>query len=737
MFESCRAHGSRLEPGCRRLQLETSSERAGLSRAFGSSAENAIVLAIWGSKIGAERPIRQAMATSTNEQATEAERLEALLGYRILDTPPEQAYDDLVELAAAVCYTPVAAVALVDADRAWLKAKHGVEFSEFPRDSALAAKALDHADVFVVEDALADARYHASAVVTAGFRFFAGMPLVSPEGHALGTVCVLDERPRKLSPTQANALRAIARQVMSQLELRRVSHAESVGRRQFRSLVEQLPGVVYIEELGAASGSYFSPQVEWLTGYSPEEWASDPEFFARTLHPEDRDRVLAAFARAHETHEPIQIEYRIVAKDGRVVWVQDDAAAARDDAGMPLQFQGFMSDATARKRNELKLREIQDRYQALAEQLPFVTYVDDPTGSAGYVSPQIEQLAGCTREDWLAAGGSLSFVHPDDRSRVAESVKSAKLRSRPYELEYRITASHGRDLWVQDTAVPVRNADGELLYWQGYIVDITERRANAIRLLEHERAQNEQLRSVDRMKDEFVAVVSHELRTPLTSIRGYLELILDDGEQLPAETREFLEIVDRNADRLLHLVGDLLLVAQAEAGKLAFDWSTIELAPLAAQCVRAAQPAAEEAGVELRLSSRSSEPIVADPTRLAQLLDNLISNAIKFTPRGGRVDVVVDAAADSTLIEVRDTGFGISAEEQAQLFERFFRTRSANDMAIAGTGLGLSIVKAIVDAHGGSISLESTERAGSTFRVELPTGRLVPSSAGPDSVLAF
>jgi signal transduction histidine kinase len=232
------------------------------------------------------------------------------------------------------------------------------------------------------------------------------------------------------------------------------------------------------------------------------------------------------------------------------------------------------------------------------------------------------------------------------------------------------------------------------------------------------------LRSVDRMKDEFVALVSHELRTPLTSIRGYLELVMDDAEHLPTEMREHLEIVGRNADRLLHLVGDLLLVAQAEAGKLSFEWIAVELVPLVAHCVQAAQPAAEAAGVELIFTSEGAEPIVCDPARIAQLLDNLISNAIKFTPVGGHVEVLVDASARSAVIEVRDTGLGIAPEDHDQLFQRFFRTRSATEKAIVGTGLGLSIAKAIVDAHQGSISVDSAEHHGTTFRVELPAKRL-------------
>jgi PAS domain S-box-containing protein len=543
--------------------------------------------------------------TAAHDAETEAARLEALLRYRILDTPPEQVFDDLVDLAATVCYTPVAAIALVDEHRAWLKAKRGIGFSEFPRDSSLAAEALKHSDVFVVRDALIDQRYRESAVVLAGFRFFAGIPLISPEGHAIGTVCVLDKRPRDLSPDQKDALRAIARQAMSQLELRRVSEAESLARYRFRALVEQLPGGVYTEDLGATSGSYFSPPIEKITGYSAREWESDPDFFSRVLHPDDRERVLRAFADAHETYEAIRIEYRIIAKSGRVVWIQDDGAVARDDDGKPVHFQGFMADATARKERELQI------------------------------------------------------------------------------LEERATA------------------------------------------FERERSQNDRLRSLDRMKDEFVALVSHELRTPLTSIRGYLELVLDDADQLATDHREFLQIVDRNVDRLLHLVSDLLLVAQADAGKLIFDWAEVDLGSLVADCVQAAEPAAERAGIELVIASEASRPIVGDSARIGQLLDNLISNAIKFTPGGGHVAVTVDSSGDTAIIEVRDSGLGISAEDQEQLFERFFRTRSATELAIAGTGLGLSIVKAIVDAHGGTIGVESAEGEGTTFRVVLP---LVPTS---------
>jgi signal transduction histidine kinase len=232
--------------------------------------------------------------------------------------------------------------------------------------------------------------------------------------------------------------------------------------------------------------------------------------------------------------------------------------------------------------------------------------------------------------------------------------------------------------------------------------------------------QNERLRELDQLKDEFVATVSHELRTPLTSIRGYLELVLEEEGSVADDHRRFLEIVDRNADRLLRLVGDLLFVAQVTAGRLNLEPGPVDLSTLASDCVHAARPFAADRGIELGLHAEALPPFEGDAARLAQLLDNLVSNAIKFTPAGGRVDVRVRASSDRALLEVSDTGMGIPADDLERLFERFFRTDAAKTQAIQGTGLGLSIARAIVDGHGGTIAVESTEGEGTTFRIELP-----------------
>jgi signal transduction histidine kinase len=227
-----------------------------------------------------------------------------------------------------------------------------------------------------------------------------------------------------------------------------------------------------------------------------------------------------------------------------------------------------------------------------------------------------------------------------------------------------------------------------------------------------------------RLRDEFVAVVSHELRTPLTSIIGYLELMADDAGGLSPEQAAYLAVVQRSTDRLVDLVGDLLLVAEAERGPLALELVEIDVAALAANAVEAARPAADSRGVTLRLESGAASTLLGDPTRLAQMLDNLISNAIKFTPEGGRVTIQADRREGDAVFEISDTGSGIADGDRDRLFDPFFRSHEANARAVPGTGLGLTITKAIVDAHGGTIEVDSA-RGGTTFRIWLPVGERV------------
>jgi len=240
----------------------------------------------------------------------------------------------------------------------------------------------------------------------------------------------------------------------------------------------------------------------------------------------------------------------------------------------------------------------------------------------------------------------------------------------------------------------------------------------AQRLLE---AQNLRLLEADRMKDEFVALISHDLRTPLTSIMGYVELALDDdGEsELDPERRTYLEVVARSSQRLLRLVDDLLFVARLQSGRLDLTPSRLDLNEVARQAAEEARGRADAKDLELVVDANGAVPVEADRGRVFQLLDNLISNAVKFTPDGGTIEIRVRGNGGA-LLEVCDTGIGFTAAEAERVFERFYRTDRAVERQVPGTGLGLFIAAAIADAHGGRISAHPREGGGAVFRVELP-----------------
>jgi signal transduction histidine kinase len=232
-------------------------------------------------------------------------------------------------------------------------------------------------------------------------------------------------------------------------------------------------------------------------------------------------------------------------------------------------------------------------------------------------------------------------------------------------------------------------------------------------------------RELDRMRDAFVATVSHELRTPLTSISGFLEMMQDEEDRLDDTGRQYLNVIRRSTERLYSLVEDLLLVAQIEAKRVELDLEDVDVAELAGRAVEAMRPAAGEKGVTLEVVSDHPPTARGDQIRLTQVLDNLVSNAVKFTDEGGVVTVTVNRNGDGVDLVVKDTGIGVSSEEQGQVFTRFFRASTATKRAIPGTGLGLAISRALVEQHGGTISFSSREGEGTTVTVRLPaqTGR--------------
>jgi diguanylate cyclase (GGDEF)-like protein/PAS domain S-box-containing protein len=256
--------------------------------------------------------------------------------------------------------------------------------------------------------------------------------------------------------------------------------------KRYRMLVERIPAITYIHEIGPNSETvYVSPQILDIMGYTPEECTSTPDFWIRILHPDDREAVLAEDLRTNETGEPFVMEYRRFAKDGRLVWIRDEATLVRNEVGEPLYWLGVQIDITERKRTETRLGAAQQRFRTLVDQIPAVTYidpVDDPETSL-YTSPQIEKMLGYTPEEWREEKLWPKCLHPEDRNRIlAADERFEAGGEEPFSEEYRLIARDGSVVWVREEAVLLKDEEGEPLYWQGVIYDLTERKALEERL---------------------------------------------------------------------------------------------------------------------------------------------------------------------------------------------------------------------------------------------------------------
>ena len=278
-------------------------------------------------------------------------------------------------------------------------------------------------------------------------------------------------------------------------------------------------------------------------------------------------------------------------------------------------------------------------------------------------------------------------------------------------------AHPGRQFTQADLRLAVALADRAALAIENSRLYAQERR-----LRQELEDLNQKVQEANRLKTEFVTVVTHELRSPLTSISGYLDLLLEEEGREGAETREaYLQIVKRNADRLLELINDLLDIARLEAGKLALKRVPLDLEGLIQEVSEALRPQIESKGQHLRLALGAPLPVVTgDPERLTEILLNLVSNAHKYTPQGGSITVATRAEHTGVCIAVQDTGIGLSSAEQQQLFTKFFRVQHPLAREAGGTGLGLAIARALVELHGGTITVVSAPGRGATFNVTLP-----------------
>jgi PAS domain S-box-containing protein len=385
-------------------------------------------------------------------------------------------------------------------------------------------------------------------------------------------------------------------------------------------------------------------------------------------------------------------------KDGSEFPVEISLAPLQTDDGLLIS--AAVRDVTNKRREERLFR-------GLLEAAPDAMVIVDKGGTIVLVNAQVENRFGYERGELI--GQSVEMLVPERFSGMHVAFRSGYVagpRTRPMGLAGDLFARRkdGSEFPVEISLAPLETEEGLLV--SAAVRDISERR----------RMQEE----ADRVKDEFFATVSHELRTPLTSMLGYSELMAD-LEQLSPQGRRFLSVISRSAERELRLVDDLLTLVAIEESGLSIRTAVIDVEPIVRDAVEAARPRAEEVDIDLSLEIPGFPVQVdADRDRVGQAIDNLLSNALKFTPSGGSVKVRLHVNGQAAEIEVADSGMGIGDIDPSRIFERLYRSGSAVAQQVPGAGLGLTIALAIVEAHNGTIGVVKSDTHGTTFRMSFP-----------------
>jgi len=539
---------------------------------------------------------------------------------------------------------------------------------------------------------------------------------------------------------------------LSELERAHMAALESEARLR---LLSQLAPVGIVQTDLDGSCTFANDRWCELTGMTAEEalgvgWSA-------SLHPDDIERVSQEWERAAAADGELRTDCRLRPAGPDPVWVHIAVVPVLAADGRACGFLAAVTNVSGRKRAEAEREELLNAERAARRSLADQTerlnglvnaaipgiLLDDEHGRITQVNQSFCDLFGISTEPSQLIGSPAAriavrirrvFADPDQFLRRTRELVAER---RPVALE-EIACADGRTLeW--DYAPVFVNGDYRGNLWG--VDDSTDRhllaeqredllRAELAAREAAERAQfklaeqNIRLQELDEAKTQFLATMSHELRTPLTSIVSFTELIMDDEHELSPETVSSLSVIQRNAERLLRLVGDLLLLDRLEAGVIPLELSAVSVSDLVTEAVRSTSATAAERSITVQVSATAGPPVQADRLRLQQVLDNLLSNAIKFSRQDGRIEVGASRDGQMWRIDVADDGIGIPADELGRLFGRFVRASNARTAGLPGTGLGLSVVKAITELHGGSVEVRSTMGHGTTLSVYLPISRV-------------
>jgi len=680
----------------------------------------------------------------------EAKRLAALHRYGVLDTLPEIAFDELTRLAAQICGVPIALITLVDEGRQWFKSRVGLDVTETAREISFCTYTILQDDLMVVEDAAVDRRFAKNPMVASSpcVRFYAGMPLVTEDGFNVGTLCVLDRSPRGLTSEQADALRILSRQVMTQLELRRhlVELAQSIQDHHlvedrlriseafYQTLVETLPQHIFRKD---AQGRFTFANRRFcnLIGKPLGEilGKTDFDFFpaemAAKYHRDD--------ARVMNTLENLDTVEAHRAASGERMFVHVLKTPLYDALGRIIGTQGIFWDVTNRKKTEEALAYERDLLRALLDNIPDRIYFKDVESRFIRCSNSMALRLGLDDPAKVIGKNDFDFHPPEKAKEFYEDEQRIILTGKPLinKLEEQ-TDLEGRLIWASVTKVPIYNQNGHVTGIIGISRDVTKLKQAEAAL---EQARDAALESV-RVKSQFLANMSHEIRTPMNAITGMTGLLMDT--RLNEEQREFVGTIRDSTLTLLEIVTEILDFSKIEAGKVTLEVIDFELRDAVESTIEMLAEHAHKKGLALNSWMDQDVPnlVRGDPGRFRQVLANLVSNAVKFTERGEVLVRVTKGLESETTVAVKvavsDTGVGIPAKATPLIFQAFTQADGSTTRKYGGTGLGLTISKQLAELMGGEIGFESALDKGSTFWFKLPLLKqpgAQPSRAGGET----
>jgi len=451
----------------------------------------------------------------------------------------------------------------------------------------------------------------------------------------------------------------------------------------------------------------------------PAEGEMSLERFYAALHPDDRANVESALGACLKSvsSPDYHFEFRAVWPDGSIHWIEA-IGGTTFEGNVARRMAGISFDITERRAANQALRESVERLRFVTEHAKVGYWHWDVATDRAYWSPVCRQLFGLPVEREISYDDFIAALHPDDRDAVSNAIADcfSGTASPDYHIEYRTVWPDGTVHWIEaigsvtfDNDLPARMA--------GISFDITERKELEIRLASALQAAN----AASDAKSMFVANMSHELRTPMGGVIGMLEVLL--RTQLSEEQRDHVLIALRSARDLTHVLNDVLDVSAVEAGKVSIENKPFDLATLMSEKIALFRMRGGAKGIAINLSVDPGVPdwIEGDARRLRQVMSNLLGNALKYTDRGAiDVDVRFDADRQLIRVEVRDTGIGMSAEVQGNLFQRFYQADASASRRYEGSGLGLVICRQLVELMGGTIGVRSEEGRGSAFWFEVP-----------------